>query len=297
GGAGFIGSHVADELLARGYAVRALDNLTAQVHGESKRPDYLAADVELQVGDVRDPEAVGRALDGVDSVVHLAARVGVGQSMYEIANYTLANSGGTAVLLETLLDHPVRRLVVASSMSIYGDGAYRNESGELVEPGPRERAQLERGEWEPHGVDGEVIEPVHGRARDLRVALAQRPAATGVRGRAAAPRLRLGPRRGPGVPARARARRGRRAGDQRRQRGERHRARDRGEAGGDSRQADRARGDEALPRRRRPALLRRRLPRRASSRLRAGGAARRRHRRARQVARGAGRDRPRRAGE
>jgi len=160
GGAGFIGSHVADELLARGYAVRALDNLTAQVHGESKRPDYLAADVELQVGDVRDPEAVGRALDGVDSVVHLAARVGVGQSMYEIANYTLANSGGTAVLLEALLDHPVRRLVVASSMSIYGDGAYRNESGELVEPGPRERAQLERGEWEPHGVDGEVIEPV-----------------------------------------------------------------------------------------------------------------------------------------
>src|SRR5581483_2291721 len=130
GGAGFIGSDVADELLARGDAVRALDNLTAQVHGESKRPDYLAADVELQVGDVRDPEAVGRALDGVDSVVHLAARVGVGQSMYEIANYTLANSGGTAVLLEALLDHPVRRLVVASSMSIYGDGAYRNESGE-----------------------------------------------------------------------------------------------------------------------------------------------------------------------
>src|SRR5829696_3157845 len=119
GGAGFIGSHLADELLARGHRVRALDNLTPQVHGDGERPEYLADDVELQVGDVRDADAVRRALVGVDAVVHLAARVGVGQSMYEIADYTAENSGGTAVLLEAMLDAPPRRLVVASSMSIY----------------------------------------------------------------------------------------------------------------------------------------------------------------------------------
>src|SRR3954470_21584802 len=122
GGAGFIGSHLADALLAEGHAVRALDNLTPQVHGDVTRPAYLADDVELQVGDIRDPQAFARALEGIDAVVHLAARVGVGQSMYELANYTMENSGGTAVLLEALLDRPLRRLVVASSMSIYGEG-------------------------------------------------------------------------------------------------------------------------------------------------------------------------------
>jgi dTDP-L-rhamnose 4-epimerase len=144
GGAGFIGSHVSDRLLAQGYRVRAFDNLTPQVHDGAARPDYLAEDVELAVGDIRDPEAVRRALDGVDSVVHLAARVGVGQSMYEIANYTAENSAGTAVLLEALLDRPVRKLVVASSMSVYGEGLY-----EPTQPPPRSREQLERDEWEP----------------------------------------------------------------------------------------------------------------------------------------------------
>jgi dTDP-L-rhamnose 4-epimerase len=146
GGAGFIGSHLADRLLARGHRVRALDNLTPQVHGGDGRPGYLARDVELVVGDVRDPDVVRRALDGVDCVVHLAARVGVGQSMYEIANYTSENSAGTAVLLEALLDRPVGKLLVASSMSIYGEGLY-----EPAQPGPRTREQLERDEWEPAG--------------------------------------------------------------------------------------------------------------------------------------------------
>ena len=159
GGAGFIGSHLSDALLAKGHRVRALDNLTPQVHGDWGRPDYLADDVELVVGDVRDADAVRRALDGVDSVVHLAARVGVGQSMYEIAAYTSENSAGTAVLLEALLDRPVRKLVVASSMSIYGEGLYR-AGGEVVEPQPRTREQLERDEWEPRGPAGEALEPV-----------------------------------------------------------------------------------------------------------------------------------------
>jgi dTDP-L-rhamnose 4-epimerase len=143
GGAGFLGSHVADELLAAGYTVRALDSLIGQVH-DGGRPRYLAPEVELVEGDVRDAEAVARALDGCGAVVHFAARVGVGQSMYEVAEYTSVNDFGTAVLLEALASRPVERLVVASSMSVYGEGAYAG--GEEV---ARTRAQLERGEFEP----------------------------------------------------------------------------------------------------------------------------------------------------
>src|SRR5205085_10542823 len=148
GGAGFIGSHLADELLAHGYSVRVLDNLTPQVHGDAGRPAYLDPQVELREGDVRDGTAVARALDGVDAVVHLAARVGVGQSMYEISGYAEANSLGTAVVLEALLDRPVERLLVASSMSVYGEGLYRSADGSLVPGKARPREQLERGEWE-----------------------------------------------------------------------------------------------------------------------------------------------------
>jgi dTDP-L-rhamnose 4-epimerase len=150
GGAGFIGSHLADELLARGNRVRALDSLHPQVH--DGKPEYLAADVELLVGDVRDAEAVRRALDGVDAVVHLAARVGVGQSMYELAEYTSTNSLGTAVLLEALAERRVRKLVVASSMSIYGEGMCSSQEGYLVEPPERTREQLEEHSWELAGL-------------------------------------------------------------------------------------------------------------------------------------------------
>ena len=133
--------------------MRALDNLTPQVHEGGVRPGYLAVGVELQVGDVRDRDAVRRALAGVDSVVHLAARVGVGQSMYEIAEYTAVNSLGTAVLLEVLAQSPVRKLVVASSMSVYGEGLYRTADGREVEPPERTREQLARHEWELPGLE------------------------------------------------------------------------------------------------------------------------------------------------
>jgi dTDP-L-rhamnose 4-epimerase len=161
GGAGFIGSHLADELLARGYRVRALDALVPQVHGEGrKRPDYLHREVELQVGDVRDRLAVEKALDGVDAVYHFAAAVGVGQSMYEIAQYTEINNLGTAVLMEALAQRKVKRLVVASSMSIYGEGLFRTADGREVEGGDRPLAQLQKGRWELDDGRGGTLRPV-----------------------------------------------------------------------------------------------------------------------------------------
>jgi dTDP-L-rhamnose 4-epimerase len=160
GGAGFIGSHLADALLARGCAVRVLDLLSPQVHGRADRPPYLATDVELVRGDVRSPDDVRRALHGVDVVYHFAAAVGVGQSMYRIRDYTDINGMGTAVLLEGLIERPVARLVVASSMSVYGEGLFRTPAGVLVEGVERPLEQLRRARWEVRGEDGEPLEPV-----------------------------------------------------------------------------------------------------------------------------------------
>jgi dTDP-L-rhamnose 4-epimerase len=160
GGAGFIGSHLADELLAHGYRVKVLDVLHPQVHGEGrKRPAYLDRKVELIAGDVCDKVAVRRALEGVDAVFHFAAAVGVGQSMYEVAHYTRVNDLGTAVLLEALIERPVERLVVASSMSLYGEGLYRNAAGQVREAAERTIEQLKRGDWEVRDASGEILQP------------------------------------------------------------------------------------------------------------------------------------------
>jgi dTDP-L-rhamnose 4-epimerase len=148
-------------LLTHGYRVRALDNLSPQVHALStQRPEYLDSEIELVVGDVRDREVVRRALEGIDLVCHLAAAVGVGQSMYEIENYTSINNLGTAVLLEALIERPVERLLVASSMSIYGEGLYRTPSGQTVAGVERSLEQLKARDWELHSTDGEPLVPV-----------------------------------------------------------------------------------------------------------------------------------------
>lgn len=163
GGAGFVGSHLVDGLLARGHEVRVLDNLDPQVHGEGgERPAHLAAEAELQVGDVRDRDAVRRALDGVEAVFHQAAAVGVGQSMYQIEHYVSVNSLGAAILLEEVLERRdrIRKLVVASSMSIYGEGAYRASDGGVVHPGLRPEAQLAERRFEMLGADGAQLEPL-----------------------------------------------------------------------------------------------------------------------------------------
>jgi dTDP-L-rhamnose 4-epimerase len=165
GGAGFIASHCADALLQRGYHVQAFDNLDPQIHGvDRRRPTYLDRRVELLVGDIRSPKAVRGALADADAVLHLAARVGVGQSMYEVAGYTDVNSRGTAVLLEAMIERakrrPFDRLVVASSMSIYGEGLYRSADGRLLADVERSSSQLKRGLWEPADSLGRALEPV-----------------------------------------------------------------------------------------------------------------------------------------
>lgn len=161
GGAGFIGSHLCDELLRNGYEVRVLDSLIEQVHGvNGQRPDYLDPDVELIKGDVRDANMVSKALKGVDAVYHFAASVGVGQSMYEIKEYTDVNNIGTAVLLEALVKNPVERLVVASSMSIYGEGLYTSSQGKVYQSVERNLKNLKKGQWELTNDDNIILKPI-----------------------------------------------------------------------------------------------------------------------------------------
>ncbi|MCA9994989.1 MAG: NAD-dependent epimerase/dehydratase family protein [Anaerolineales bacterium] len=151
GGAGFIGSHTADALLARGYRVRVLDALISQVHPQRCRPDYLANDVELLVGDICDPEAMAAALDGVDYVYHMAAETGVGQSLVEVERYVQTNVTGTAVLWQTIqrTQAPIKRLILASSRAVYGEGEYGCPTCGVVYPGQREAAQLHDEQWHP----------------------------------------------------------------------------------------------------------------------------------------------------
>ena len=150
GGAGFIGSHLVDELLARRYAVRVVDALVPQVHKKQGTPEHLDPRAEFIEGDVCDPVLLARALDGVDVVYHQAAEVGVGQSMYEPVRYMRANTLGTTMLLEEISKNRrgVRKLVVASSMSIYGEGEYECKNCGRVAPRLRSALQLRAKEWE-----------------------------------------------------------------------------------------------------------------------------------------------------
>ena len=151
GGAGFIGSHLVDILLEKGHFVRAYDNLEPQVHGESQKiPDYLNKEAELIVGDVIDREKLKEAINSIDVVFHLAASVGVAQSMYEIAKYTESNTMGGATLLDLIANekHNIRKVIIASSMSVYGEGTYKCDDCGEVYPKIRSLEQFKRNDWE-----------------------------------------------------------------------------------------------------------------------------------------------------
>ena len=160
GGAGFIGRFVAKQLMAKGDSVRVLDSMIEQVHGGRRVPDALGSEVEFHDGDVRDGDAVAKALKGVDKVVHLAAEVGVGQSMYAIDRYVSVNDLGTAVLFQKLMDHPVKRVVVASSMSIYGEGLYKDADGKVHETVLRQARKPGDTSWDPLDEGGSPLEPI-----------------------------------------------------------------------------------------------------------------------------------------
>ncbi len=163
GGAGFIGSHLVDALVAEGQTVRVLDSLDPQVHGANADwPKHASPKAEYLRGDVRDPEAVARALDGVEVVFHQAAAVGVGQSMYEIAAYVSANSLGAGVMLQEISARKtqVKRMIVASSMSIYGEGAYLDAEGKLATPSLRPDEQFEKRQWELLDGAGNALRPI-----------------------------------------------------------------------------------------------------------------------------------------
>ena len=148
GGAGFIGSHTVDLLLARGHTVRVLDALLPPVHHAAQVPPYVPADVELHVGDVRDRAAWERALAGVDAVFHLAAYQ---DYLPDFAKFFHVNAAGTALLYELAVEKqlPLQKIVIASSQAVYGEGRYRCAQDGVVYPGPRDEAQLRAGQWDP----------------------------------------------------------------------------------------------------------------------------------------------------
>ena len=145
GAAGFIGSHIAETMQAAGHEVRGLDSLTPAVH--NGRPDHVPDD--LVVGDVRDPAAVDEALAGMDAVCHQAALVGLGVDLSDLPAYADVNVTGTAVLLEAMGRHGIPRLVFASSMVVYGEGAYDCAAHGRVRPSPRDPGDLAAGRFEP----------------------------------------------------------------------------------------------------------------------------------------------------
>ncbi len=160
GGAGFIGGAVVTDALARGWEVRVLDSLRPDVHAAPGDGAAATLDprVELLVGDVRDRSAVDAALQGIDLVNHQAAKVGLGVDFADAPDYVDSNITGTAVLLAAMTDAGLRRLVVASSMVVYGEGAYRDARGP-VRPGPRAVADLDAGRFDPLDTDGEPLHP------------------------------------------------------------------------------------------------------------------------------------------
>ncbi|GAK60953.1 NAD-dependent epimerase/dehydratase [Candidatus Vecturithrix granuli] len=150
GGAGFIGSFLVDELIRRGYSVRIYDNLEPQVHPGGKTPQYLNPEAEFIQADIRDYDRLKNAMEGIDVIFHQAAMVGVGQSQYQVKRYVDVNIGGTANVLDILANErtKVSKIIVAASMSSYGEGQYECEECGTVTPALRSEEQMAEQVWE-----------------------------------------------------------------------------------------------------------------------------------------------------
>ena len=163
GGAGFIGSHLADQLILQGYKVRVLDNLDRQIHPEGTLPDYFNPQAEFIRGDVTVRKDWLKAIKNTDVIYHFASAVGVGQSMYEIEKYVKVNCLGTSILLDILANspHSIKKIIVAASMSSYGEGSFKCNKCEIIRPGLRSQNQIDRQEWQNYCPNcGAVVTPV-----------------------------------------------------------------------------------------------------------------------------------------
>ncbi len=167
GGAGFIGSRLALSLVAKGHKVRVLDTLATQIHGENPESSPLLRSIQGKVeffrGSVTSRDDLLKVLPGIDTVVHLAAETGTGQSMYAIQHYSDVNIGGTALLLDLIANQPfpVKKIVVASSRAVYGEGKYRCHEHGFVFPSSRSATDMERGDFAVHcpvcGIAAELV--------------------------------------------------------------------------------------------------------------------------------------------
>ena len=163
GGAGFIGSFIVDKLVEKGHSVRIFDSLDPQVHPGGAEPEWLNKNAEFIKGDVRDYDALKKAMEGMEIMYHHAAAVGVGQSQYQIKHYLDVNTGGTANVMDIIVNHKtsIRKIIVAASMSSYGEGAYKCQEHGIVRPQPRPEEQMARGDWEQNcPACGQKVKPL-----------------------------------------------------------------------------------------------------------------------------------------
>jgi len=161
GGAGFIGSHIVDKLISLGHEVRILDILNPQVHPNENKPIYLNKNAEFVKGDVGNIEVLKIALEGIEVIYHEAAVVGLTQSMNEITKFVKNNTQATAVLLNYIVnkENEIKKIIVASSVALYGEGLYKNDSN-FIEPPFRPQRQLNEKKWELENEKGEKLEPI-----------------------------------------------------------------------------------------------------------------------------------------
>jgi dTDP-L-rhamnose 4-epimerase len=168
GGAGFIGSNLSLKLVEKGYSVTVLDVLSEQIHGANPEKNSalynnIKGRVQFINGNINDRKTVEKAIENQDAIIHLAAETGTGQSSYQIEKYNQTNVGGTALLLDLMVNaqHKVKKIILASSRAVYGEGKYQNNHSEIVYPEARSSLMMEKGIFEMTDYQGNFLQPLH----------------------------------------------------------------------------------------------------------------------------------------